>query len=234
MPRKKSPTSEMKPSKQAKTPLAQRINSLITDANELKDYLDCTIQAVNQFRYGESRPSLENLCKIADFYNVSTDYLLGRTDEPSATPDVQATCLTTGLSGEAVSALNLYSNRESITVTAKGCTRQSIDTVDKLISSKSFLRFINQLTFYLIYGAYLSEDISIQTEKRLTPEEYEEHQRFYKWANDRGLEIMLRDDVAEMHLQTACDELKAIFREILENEKAEMRSNHAINQETGN
>ena len=29
---------------------------------------------------GKSEPSQENLFKIADFFNVSTDYLLGRTE----------------------------------------------------------------------------------------------------------------------------------------------------------
>lgn len=108
MPRKKSPTSEMKPSKQAKTPLAQRINSLITDANALKDYLGCSIQAINQFRYGESRPSLENLCKIADYYHVSTDYLLGRTPDDVKTPDmeIRGACAFTGLSSTAVAFLH--------------------------------------------------------------------------------------------------------------------------------
>ena len=191
------------------------------------------VTQLSSYQTGASKPTLSNLVKLSDYFDVPIDYLVGKTKSSSYSPEIWAICDYTGLSSEAVSTLNLFSNRESITVTAKNCTRPSIDTVDKLISSKSFLRFINQLTFYLIYGVYLPEDVSIQIEKRLTPEEYEEHQRFYKWADSRGLEIMLRDDVKEMHLQNACDELKAIFREILDNEKAKRRNNSAVNQEAG-
>lgn len=30
-----------------------------------------------------NRPSYENLIKFADYFNVSTDYLLGRSDDPA-------------------------------------------------------------------------------------------------------------------------------------------------------
>ena len=73
MGRKSSATSGMNVAEKQATPLAQRLNELITDSNGLKDFLGCSIQAVNQYKLGISRPSLENLCKIADFYGVSTD-----------------------------------------------------------------------------------------------------------------------------------------------------------------
>ena len=37
--------------------------------------------SVQRFEYGTSRPKLENVIKLADFFDVSTDYLLGRTDQ---------------------------------------------------------------------------------------------------------------------------------------------------------
>ncbi len=33
-----------------------------------------------RYEIGNSEPSLENLCKIADIFEVSVDYLLGRND----------------------------------------------------------------------------------------------------------------------------------------------------------
>lgn len=35
-----------------------------------------------KWEQGKSRPSYEMLAQIADFFNVTTDYLLGRTDDP--------------------------------------------------------------------------------------------------------------------------------------------------------
>ncbi len=36
---------------------------------------------LRRYERGEAEPSLETLIKIADYYHVSTDYLLGRTDQ---------------------------------------------------------------------------------------------------------------------------------------------------------
>jgi transcriptional regulator with XRE-family HTH domain len=38
--------------------------------------------SMNRYKNGERLPTLENLIKIADYLDVSTDYLLGRTDVP--------------------------------------------------------------------------------------------------------------------------------------------------------
>lgn len=37
---------------------------------------------MGQYSLGNSRPTLDNLVKIADCLDCSTDYLLGRTDNP--------------------------------------------------------------------------------------------------------------------------------------------------------
>lgn len=52
--------------------------------------------------------SVRKLRCFAEFYGVSTDYLLGLTDVPSANADVRAACSFTGLSENAVSLLNEY------------------------------------------------------------------------------------------------------------------------------
>lgn len=98
MGRKKAPISALDVSEKQSTPLAQRLNALISDPNLLKDYLGCSVQAVNQYRLGTARPSLDNLCKIADFYSVSVDYLLGRTDVKPMDEDMKAAARYTGFS----------------------------------------------------------------------------------------------------------------------------------------
>lgn len=37
---------------------------------------------LSKFENGERVPTTESLIKLADFYNVSIDYILCRTDEP--------------------------------------------------------------------------------------------------------------------------------------------------------
>ena len=115
MGRKKSAASDMDVAEKLSTPLARRLNELITDANALKDHLGVSAQAVNQYRLGLARPSLENLCKIAGFYGVSTDYLLGITDIPNTDTNIQAVHKFTGLSAGAIAKLqNIYNeNRKT-------------------------------------------------------------------------------------------------------------------------
>ncbi len=39
-------------------------------------------QAYQKYEYGTAEPTFDNLSKLADFYGVTTDYLLGRETEP--------------------------------------------------------------------------------------------------------------------------------------------------------
>lgn len=112
MGRKKTPTSTMNVAEKQNTDLAKRLDELITDVNALKNYLGISAQAINQYRLGISRPSLENLCKIADYYHVTTDYLLGRTTSRSIKEDVLTTVQTVGLSDLAVYALKSDSTKK--------------------------------------------------------------------------------------------------------------------------
>lgn len=50
---------------------------------DLADLLGITRPAYTAYEAGKRHPDYEGLIKIADFYNVSTDYLLGVTDNPS-------------------------------------------------------------------------------------------------------------------------------------------------------
>jgi transcriptional regulator with XRE-family HTH domain len=45
---------------------------------ELAEVADLSTSSVNMYERGERSPTLETLDKLASFFNVSTDYLLGR------------------------------------------------------------------------------------------------------------------------------------------------------------
>ena len=48
---------------------------------KVADGLGMTKVGYQNYEYGRRTPSFEVLSKLADFFNVSADYLLGRTDE---------------------------------------------------------------------------------------------------------------------------------------------------------
>lgn len=159
MGRKKNNTSGTDVEVKQSTPLAQRLSTLITDTNELKEYLGCSIQAINQYKLGISRPSLENLCKIADFYGVSTDYLLGRTETSNPDPKIQEICEYTGLSEHAVSVLHTiklneqgHPGRTLYQRFHKSLKYYLIDVLNYLLVNRDFLCVLDK---FLDFGLYL-------------------------------------------------------------------------------
>lgn len=50
----------------------------------LAEFLHLSPSSISNYENGVNSPDLETLVQIADFYRVSTDYLLGRTDFASA------------------------------------------------------------------------------------------------------------------------------------------------------
>lgn len=84
--------------------LPERLRKLRLKRNlsqkELADYLNLSPSLVSGYETGERVPSLEKLLALADFYQCSTDYLLGKNREEPVTP-----IDTSGLSQEAIQTL---------------------------------------------------------------------------------------------------------------------------------
>ena len=51
---------------------------------QVSDHLQIAERSYQSIEYGKSKPTIENLIKLADYFDVSTDYLLGRTDNPNS------------------------------------------------------------------------------------------------------------------------------------------------------
>lgn len=68
------------------TPFCQRLRGLIFSANEVQGLSDGQIAAdigipnanLSKYKLGVALPSAQRLIKLADYFGVSTDYLLGR------------------------------------------------------------------------------------------------------------------------------------------------------------
>ena len=49
----------------------------------IADKIGVTSVSLQRFEYGTARPKLENIIALADYFNVSLDYLVGRSDNPA-------------------------------------------------------------------------------------------------------------------------------------------------------
>lgn len=66
--------------------LSERLIELKESKNLLqKDIakaINLSLRSYQRYEYGEREPTSSVLIKIADYFNVSLDYLVGRTDNP--------------------------------------------------------------------------------------------------------------------------------------------------------
>ena len=64
----------------------KRLLDLRTDKDlkqeDVAKILNTTKQSYSNYERGYRKLNIDDLMKLADFYNVSTDYILGRTDNP--------------------------------------------------------------------------------------------------------------------------------------------------------
>lgn len=67
--------------------LSQRLRECRKRGNytqrEVSIYCDLTEKAYQNYELGTHEPKLSIIMRIAEFYNVSIDYLVGLTDDPS-------------------------------------------------------------------------------------------------------------------------------------------------------
>lgn len=56
---------------------------------DIAEYLQCTQVAYSHYELGKRDIPTDVLCRLADYYHVSVDYLLGRTDEKMPYPKMK-------------------------------------------------------------------------------------------------------------------------------------------------
>lgn len=107
-----------------KEKFVERLNDLIEKKQDIDfrknpktqaQEMDVPYTTFQKYYSGISLPGSEILCKLADYYKVSTDYLLGRTDARSPDTSVRAVAESTGLSEEAILTLETLKNRNNET-----------------------------------------------------------------------------------------------------------------------
>lgn len=82
--------------------------------NDVAQGIGMTRQVISLYCMGQSTPDINTLSKMADFFDVSCDYLLGRTTLQTPDVVVQDICKRTGLSERAIEVLvNTKEWRES-------------------------------------------------------------------------------------------------------------------------
>lgn len=107
---------------------------------EIADNIGVSRQAINKWVNGETIPDIFSAAKIADLFNVSTDYLTGRTGTKSVNPEIQAACEVTGLSEDAVRNL----------IKAQKIKSSFFNPADEFIKCSDFDMFVLNIYQYIM------------------------------------------------------------------------------------
>lgn len=103
-------------------------------------------QALGKWANGETVPDILDLKKLAKYFDVSADYLLGLTENATTDTDLKAVCDYTGLSEDAVNSVKRF---KDIFLSLK----------DKEVDRDAYLRLLNEYDVYnwLLSTNYISE-----------------------------------------------------------------------------
>jgi transcriptional regulator with XRE-family HTH domain len=130
---------------------------------QLADKLGISRASLEYYEKGKRKPDIEVLYKISECFNVTADYLIGRTDKRGANTKINSICEYTGLSESAINELNTikqlsekgYTDDDNV---ANKCIKNDVENND----NNNIDLFINAVkiknTNYLSYLSHLIED----------------------------------------------------------------------------
>lgn len=124
-----------------------RLRKLMDDNHisqqRLADYLGLkNRQSVAGYCNGRSTPDLESVVKIASFFSVSTDYLLGATDDPAPAPSAVDDL---GLSPKAVQYLRTLHEVRKI----PPCETERLSLLSYLLGDRRFDWLLTKFVWYV-------------------------------------------------------------------------------------
>lgn len=106
-----------------------------TTQQELAEVLGKTRQSISYYCDGSSSPDWETLAKIAKFYSVSSDWILGLSDVQSPNADMKSVCDFTGLSEASVESILRETSHEESRQTINAILSFDADSFHSLITN---------------------------------------------------------------------------------------------------
>lgn len=112
----------------------------------LAEVIDMRPQTVSLYITGQSAPDINTLFKIAEYFDVSADWLIGRPDAAKSTsPDAQAAKKYTGLNDASLSRLNTISGAIQKKPYTSQRERVFLYAINEIISSQQFLNILGKI-----------------------------------------------------------------------------------------
>ena len=186
-----------------------------TTQQALAEYLGVTRQTISCYCLGTIYPDWETIVKIAQYYNISADWLLGLSDVVKPEADLRAACDYTGLSDSTVEKLHEYRKKKD-EYAGKGLHLTSeCEVLDKLIADPSFRKALLRLKVALYeiaaielrmdsYKSFIEDEKDVQRLKNAN-----------STADSAGFALILRRDLIDFYANDAAELLRAAARNMV-------------------
>jgi len=156
--------------------------------------------SILEYIRGNQVPSVLQLLKFAECFNVSTDYLLGLTDLKSPNNDFKTVHNLTGLTDDAIQGLQMYYDMvKNRGFNVEKCSiAKDFRTINYLLSDNNGFKLFNSLTDYLwfkeIYKNGINGETKIIDDDTNFEYLFKEHEEMQKIRIDRAI-YALKDKI---------------------------------------
>lgn len=137
-----------------------------------RNYQPLASSSYAMYENDQREPNFNTLIALADFYGVSTDFLLGRSDCSSVSEDIQSACVTTGLSEETVKKLidlrNYISTTNKLYPPFYG--KGAIRLIEQIINNGNLVNLAFDISF-LAHFQKLASEIEMTEMEQPLPED---------------------------------------------------------------
>lgn len=145
--------------------LPTRLRYLIDQSGQTQNAVASAVgvsrQSISQYCDGSSIPNADKLLKIAEFFHISADYLLGLSDAPTNNKDEEFISDKTGLSVEAVRFLC----DESISGSVVSVINTTVPTAHMTLFFSAIFDYLNS-SFAKLYANMDTFDLSIYSQAK--------------------------------------------------------------------
>lgn len=142
----------------------QRLKQLRAENNltqtNLADILGIAKTTLAAYEQGKSEPSIDTIIKLADFFNVSIDYLLGHTNIKSPNVEISYIANYLGLSEKSIANLANLNSKSPIQLTfiqTNNYERKPIGALDFILSQDNIEDFVISLFDY--FTSYVNKNV---------------------------------------------------------------------------
>lgn len=164
---------------------AERLRELRNDTGislkELANLLETTAQSLSLYERAERTINIDMLVKISKYFNVSSDYLIGLSDNKTTKAELRMVCDYTGLSKENIEVIKFLKEAEYKHI------------IESVINDKFFIELISGCGGIEVFSKKLQEILNSDEYKKFQSEnKLLENELSRKMDTDKDAEIMIK------------------------------------------